>query len=57
MVESSANRQFELCYSRAEGKMARKSPLWYLIRHTAFLTMDLTWEMENKDLTIRRKTR
>jgi hypothetical protein len=35
----------------AEGKMARKWPLRYLIRHTAFHTMDHTWEMEDKDLT------
>jgi hypothetical protein len=35
----------------AEGKMARKWPLHYLIRHTAFHTMDHTWEMEDKDLT------
>jgi len=35
----------------AEGKMARKWPLRYLIRHTAFHTMDHAWEMEDKDLT------
>jgi hypothetical protein len=35
----------------AQGKMARKWPLRYLIRHTAFHTMDHTWEMEDKDLT------
>ncbi|MGE3076446.1 MAG: hypothetical protein AB7N24_11240 [Dehalococcoidia bacterium] len=28
-----------------------KSPLRYLIRHTAFHTMDHAWEMEDKDLT------
>ena len=32
------------------GKMA-KWPLRFLIRHTAFHTMDHTWEMEDKDLT------
>jgi hypothetical protein len=32
------------------GKMA-KWPLRYLIRHTAFHTMDHAWEMEDKDLT------
>lgn len=35
----------------AEGKMARKWPLRYLIRHTAFHTLDHSWEMEDKDLT------
>jgi hypothetical protein len=36
----------------AEGKMARKWPLRYLIRHTAFHTLDHAWEMEDKDLTV-----
>jgi hypothetical protein len=35
----------------SEGKMARKWPLRYLIRHTAFHTLDHAWEMEDKDLT------
>lgn len=35
---------------RWAGKMA-KWPLRYLIRHTAFHTMDHAWEMEDKDLT------
>lgn len=35
----------------AEGKMARTWPLRFLIRHTAFHTMDHAWEMEDKDLT------
>ena len=35
----------------AQGKMARKWPLPYLIRHTAFHTLDHAWEMEDKDLT------
>lgn len=35
----------------AEGKMARNWPLRYLIRHTAYHTLDHTWEMEDKDLT------
>jgi hypothetical protein len=35
------------------GKMA-KWPLQYLIRHTAFHTMDHAWEMEDKDLTAKR---
>jgi hypothetical protein len=37
----------------SEGKMARKWPLRYLIRHTAFHTLDHAWEMEDKDLTAR----
>jgi hypothetical protein len=35
----------------AEGQMARSWPLRYLIRHTAYHTMDHAWEMEDKDLT------
>jgi hypothetical protein len=35
----------------SEGKMARSWPLRYLIRHTAYHTMDHAWEMEDKDLT------
>lgn len=35
----------------AEGKMARTWPLRFLIRHTAFHTMDHAWEMEDKDLS------
>ena len=36
----------------SEGKMARTWPLRYLIRHTAYHTLDHAWEMEDKDLTI-----
>jgi hypothetical protein len=35
----------------SQGTMARTWPLRYLIRHTAFHTMDHAWEMEDKDLT------
>ncbi len=35
----------------SEGKMARTWPLRFLIRHTAFHTLDHAWEMEDKDLT------
>jgi hypothetical protein len=35
---------------RLAGKMA-KWPLRFLIRHTAFHTLDHAWEMEDKDLT------
>jgi hypothetical protein len=37
----------------AEGKTARKWPLRFLIRHTAYHTLDHAWEMEDKDLTAR----
>ncbi len=37
----------------SEGKMARTWPLHYMIRHTAFHTLDHAWEMEDKDLTAR----
>ncbi len=40
-----------LCRLHSEGKMARTWPLKYLIRHTAFHTLDHSWEMEDKDLT------
>lgn len=35
----------------AEDKMARSWPLRYLIRHTAYHSLDHAWEMEDKDLT------
>jgi hypothetical protein len=35
----------------SQGKMARKWPLRFLIRRTAFHTIDHAWEMEDKDLT------
>jgi hypothetical protein len=35
----------------SEGKLARTWPLRYLIRHTAYHTLDHAWEMEDKDLT------
>ena len=34
----------------AQGKPARKWPLRYLIRFTAYHTLDHAWEMEDKDL-------
>ncbi len=36
----------------AEEKMARTWPLRFLIRHTAFHTMDHAWEMEDKDMSV-----
>jgi hypothetical protein len=36
----------------AEGKITRTWPLRYLIRHTAYHTLDHAWEMEDKDLTV-----
>ena len=44
--------QFGRCIPRA--KMARTWPLRYLIRHTAFHTLDLAWEMEDKDASAER---
>jgi hypothetical protein len=35
----------------SQGKMAQKWPLRYMIRHTAFHTLDHAWEMEDKDLS------
>jgi hypothetical protein len=35
----------------SQGKLAGKWSLQYLIRHTAFHTLDHAWEMEDKDLT------
>jgi len=35
----------------AQGTLARTWPLRYLIRHTAFHTLDHAWELEDKDLT------
>ena len=37
----------------SQSKMARTWPLRYLIRHTAFHTLDHAWEMEDKDLTVK----
>jgi hypothetical protein len=38
----------------AQSKAARSWPLRYLIRHTAFHTLDHAWELEDKDLTASR---
>jgi hypothetical protein len=38
----------------SEGKMARSWPLRYLMRHTAYHTLDHAWEMEDKDLAANR---
>ncbi len=38
----------------SQGKMARTWPLRYLIRHTAYHTVDHAWEMEDRDLTANR---
>ncbi len=37
----------------SQGKMARTWPLRYLIRHTAYHTLDHAWEMDDKDLTVK----
>jgi hypothetical protein len=39
--------------SHSHGKLAGKWPLRYLIRHTAYHTLDHAWEMEDKDMTIK----
>ncbi len=38
-------------YNTGEGKRMRSWNLPYLIRHSAYHTMDHAWEMEDKDLT------
>ena len=38
----------------SQSKIARTWPLRYLIRHTAYHTLDHAWEMEDKDLTAKR---
>jgi hypothetical protein len=38
----------------SQGNMARTWPLRYLIRHTAYHTINHAWEMEDKDLTAKR---
>jgi hypothetical protein len=38
-------------YNAGEGERMRKWNLPFLIRHTAFHTMDHAWEMQDKDLT------
>ena len=38
----------------SQGIMARTWPRRFLIRHTAFHTLDHAWEMEDKDLTAQR---
>jgi len=41
----------------SQGKLAGKIAKWplrYLIRHTAFHTLDHAWEMEDRDLTAKR---
>ena len=38
----------------SQNQMARTWTLRYLIRHTAFHTLDHAWEMQDKDLTVKR---
>jgi hypothetical protein len=58
VTDAKGVRAFRRAYCTAirtfhsEGKMARTWPLRYLIRHTAYHTMDHAWEMEDKDLTV-----
>lgn len=41
----------------ADDKMARTWPLRFLVRHTAYHTLDHAWEMEDNDLTVRESAR
>jgi hypothetical protein len=47
-----AIRTFHVQDKAAQGKAGPSWPLRYLIRHTAFHTLDHAWEMEDKDLTV-----
>jgi hypothetical protein len=38
-------------YNAGDGKRMRSWNLPFLIRHSAFHTMDHAWEMQDKDLT------
>jgi hypothetical protein len=57
VIDSKGLKAYRNAYGAAirtfhsEGKMARNWPLRYLIRHTAYHTMDHAWEMEDKDLS------
>jgi hypothetical protein len=42
---------------RADDNMARTWPLRFLVRHTAYHTLDHAWEMEDNDLTVRESAR
>lgn len=63
VTDSEGLREFRDAYCsairtfHAEGKMARTWPLRYLIRHTAYHTLDHAWEMEDNDLTVRDRKR
>jgi len=56
IVDADGLKAYRAAHCRAitsfnsEGKMARTWPLRFLIRHTAFHTMDHTWEMEDKNV-------
>jgi hypothetical protein len=58
VTDAKGVRAFRRAYCTAirtfhsEGKMARTWPLRFLIRHTAYHTLDHAWEMEDKDLTV-----
>jgi hypothetical protein len=57
VIDAEGLKVYRCAYCKAirkfhsEGKKARTWPLRYLIRHTAYHTMDHAWEMEDKDLT------
>lgn len=57
LVELPARQEYREQYVNAlreyhaEGKMAKKWTLQFLIRHSAYHTLDHAWEMEDKDLS------
>jgi hypothetical protein len=59
VIDNEGLKQYRDVYCKAirdfhaQGKKARTWPLRYLIRHTAYHTLDHAWEMENKDLSNR----
>jgi hypothetical protein len=59
MLTAKGLKAHRVAYCRAirdyhsQDKLAGKWPLRYLIRHTAFHTLDHAWEMEDRDLTVK----
>lgn len=58
VIDVKGLKEYRGAYCRAirmfhsEDRMARTWPLRFLIRHSAYHTLDHAWEMEDKDLTI-----
>ena len=57
LLDSTARQAYRDAYAaalreyHAAGKMAKSWTLSFLIRHSAYHTLDHAWEMEDKDLT------